>query len=145
MLKSICLAAAMLAVAAVPALAAGECGPTPIGPAIPAASDLSGRTVEAGRAEVLDAYHQVKAYQASNQSFRACMEKQDDADTAALAEAQGKGDKDQVAPIQQSIKDLLAIYQKTIDNETQVATEFNDLRAAQCTRDTDPQVCPKKP
>ena len=55
MLKSICLAAAMLTAAAMPAFAEGDCGSTPVGPAIPAASDLAGKTVEAGRAEVLAA------------------------------------------------------------------------------------------
>ena len=54
MLKSYCFAAAILAAAAMPAFA-DDCGSPPIAPAIPGASDLSGKPVEAGRAVVLDA------------------------------------------------------------------------------------------
>jgi hypothetical protein len=146
MLKSFCLAAAMMTVVAAPAFAAGECGSAPIAPAIPAASDLAGKTVEAGRAEVVDAYHQVKAYQASLQPFRGCLEQQAKVDQTALAAAQADGEKgkDKVATLQQSMADMQKVYDHTVDTETQVATDFNNLHVAQCKVDTDPKICPKK-
>ncbi|MBU6297705.1 MAG: hypothetical protein KGJ79_04870 [Alphaproteobacteria bacterium] len=146
MLKSICLAAAMVAVAAAPAAAAGECGAAPIAPAIPAVSDLAGKTVEAGRAEVVSAYHQVKAYQASLQPFRGCLQQQAKVDQDALTAAQAEGDKgkDKVASLQQSMKDMQSVYDHTVDTETQVATDFNNLHVAQCKVDTDQNICPKK-
>ncbi len=146
MLKSICLAAVLVAVAAVPALAANECGLAPIAPAIPAASDLSGKTVEVGRAEVVDAYHQVKAYQASLQPYRGCLMQQAKIDQAALAAAQAEGDKgkDKAASLKQTMDDMQKVYDKTVDTETQVATQFNDLHNEQCKTDTDPKICPKK-
>jgi hypothetical protein len=144
MLKSYCFAAAILALAAMPAIADNDCGPAPIGPAIPAASDLSGKTIEASRAEVLAAYHQVKAYQGALQPFRACLKTQSDANKAALLEAQGKADKDKIASVQQSMEDLQKIYDGTVDTETQIANDFNALHMADCVNDTDPKICPKK-
>jgi len=146
MLKSICLVTAIMAVATVPAFGDNECGPTPIGPAIPAASDLNGKTVEAGRAEVLDAYRQVKAFQGALQPYRACLKTQDDADLAAIADAKSKGDKekDKIQPLQDRITARLKVNNQTVDTEQQVAIDFNNLHMAQCVNDTDPKICPKK-
>ena len=145
MLKSYCFAAAILAAAATPAFALDDCGSPPIGPAIPAASDLSGKTVEVGRAEVLDAYHQVKVYQGALKPFRACLNTQDAADAAALTEAKVKGEKDKIPPIQDRITARLKLNNQTVDTEQQVANDFNALHTAQCLSDTDPKICPKKP
>jgi hypothetical protein len=146
MLKSICLVAAIIAVATVPAFGDNQCGPAPIGPAIPAASDLNGKTVEAGRAEVLDAYHQVKAYQGALQPYRACLKTQADAQKAALSAAQAEGEKgkDKIAAAQQAMADLDKVYLESVDAETQVASDFNNLHVAQCVNDTDTKICPKK-
>ena len=144
MLKSICLAATIMALATVPALADSECGPAPIAPAIPAASDLSGKTPEASRAEVLDAYHQVKLYQTALKPFRACVTAQQDIQKAALADAQSKKDKDKAAAAQQAYIDLAKVFDGTVDTETQVAKDFNTLHMADCVTDTDPSICPKK-
>jgi hypothetical protein len=146
MLKSCCFAAAILAAAAMPAFADVECGSAPVAPAIPAASDLTGKTVEVGRAEVLAAYHQVKLYQAALKPYRACLKTQDDADVAAIADAKSKGgkDKDKIPPIQDRIAARLIANNQTVDTEQQVVTDFNNLHVAQCVNDTDPKICPKK-
>ena len=148
MSKSLCFAVAILAASVVPALA-DDCGPAPVGPVIPAASELAGKTVEAGRAIVIDAYHQVKAYQAALQPFRACLKMQADAQTAAIAAAQADKDhdkaKDKIAAAKQALEDLDKINAASVDAETQVATDFNTLHMAQCVNDTDPKICPKKP
>ena len=145
MLKSFCFAAAVLAASAMPAFADDDCGPAPIAPAIPAASDLNGKTVEAGRAEVLDAYRQVKAFQGALQPYRACLKAQDDADLAAIADAKSKGDKekDKIQPLQDRITARLKVNNQTVDTEQQVAIDFNNLHMAQCVNDTDPKICPK--
>ena len=147
MSKSLCFAAVILAAAAMPAFADDECGPAPVGPAISAASDLTGKTVEAGRAEVLDAYHQVKAYQAALKPFRACLGRLDDADIAAIAAAKANGAKakDKIPPLEDRIAARLKINNQSVDAEQQVVTDFNNLHTAQCVNDTDPKICPKKP
>lgn len=144
MLKTYCLAAAIVAVAAMPAIAGQDCGSPPIGPAIPAASDLNGKAVEAGRAEVLDAYHQVKAYQASLKPYRDCLIKQATNDKAEMDADIAKPDKDAAAKVQQRLADRQKTYDSTVDSETQVAKDFNNLHVAQCKVDTDPSICPKK-
>ena len=147
MLKSCCFAAAILAAAAMPALAEGECGSVPIAPAVPTASDLAGKTVEVGRAEVLAAYKQVKVYQAALAPYRACLKSLDDADLAAIEAAKEKGakEKDKIQPIQDRITARLKANNQTVDTEQQVAIDFNNLHVAQCVNDTDPKICPKKP
>ncbi len=148
MLKSCCFAAAMIAAASMPALAANDCGSAPIAPAIPGASDLSGKTVEAGRAEVVETYRQVKAYQAALQPFRACLTAAANGDKASITDAQanpGKDSQSKIAALKQEMDDMQKAYDKTVDTETQVATDFNSLHTAQCTKDTDPKICPKKP
>ena len=146
MLKSCCFAAAILTAAAMPAFAEGDCGPAPVAPAIPVASDLSGKTVEAGRAEVVAAYHDVKGYQGALKPYRACLNAQDDADAAAIAEAKSKGDKekDKIQPLQDRIAARLIAKNQTVDTDHQVFTDFNNLHMAQCVNDTDPKICPKK-
>jgi len=143
MLKTYFFAAAIFAVAAGPALAE-ECGSPPIGPAIPAASDLNGKAVEAGRAEVLAAYHQVKAYQAALKPYRECLVKQAANDKAEFDADVAKPDKDAAAKVQDRLNDRQKTYDGTVDSETQVATDFNNLHMAQCKVDTDTSICPKK-
>jgi len=144
MSKSLCFAVAILAASVVPALA-DDCGPAPVGPAIPAASDLAGKTVEAGRAIVIDAYHQVKAYQAALQPYRGCLASLSTADKAEIANLDPKKDKDKIDGIAQRITDRLKLNDQSVDAEQQVAVDFNTLHTAQCVNDTDPKICPKKP
>ena len=144
MLRKLCLAAAICAVAATPALADDTCGPAPIGPAIPAASDLAGKAIEAQRVVVMDAYHQVKAYQAALKPFRGCLSTQDQADNAQIASLDRKKDADKIKAITQRIADRLKVNDQTVDAETQVVTDFNTLHLAECATDTDVKMCPKK-
>ena len=144
MFKSLFLTAAILAVAATPAFAESACGPTPIGPAIPSASDEASKPVETARADVFAVYHQVKAFQAALKPYRDCLLSEGKTDQTALADATSKKDKAKIASLKQSLEDRQKIYDGTIDTEQQVATDFNNLHTAQCTRDTDLSVCPKK-
>jgi len=144
MLRKFYLAAAIFALTATPAFADDTCGPAPIGPAIPAASDLAGKAIEAQRAEVMDAYHQVKAYQAALKPFRGCLATQDQADAAQIASLDPKKDADKIKAIKQLVSDRLKINDQSVDAETQVVTDFNNLHVAECATDTDVKMCPKK-
>lgn len=144
MLRRVYLAAAVIAMVATPAFADDACGPMPIGPAIPAASDLSGKAVEVQRAEVLEAYHQVKAYQAALKPYRGCLATQDEADKAQIAGWNPKKDAEKIAVANQRIADRLKLNDQSVDAESQVATDFNTLHTAECATDTDPKICPKK-
>ncbi len=145
MFRSLFLTAAFLAVAATPAFAAeGTCGTTPLAPAIPSVKDEASKPVEAARADIFAAYHQVKAFQAALKPFRDCLLAQAKVDQTALADATAKNDKTKIAAVKQTLADRQKIYDGTIDTEQQVATDFNNLHVSQCTRDTDPSICPKK-
>ncbi|MDE2182870.1 MAG: hypothetical protein KGJ78_07595 [Alphaproteobacteria bacterium] len=148
MMKSVCLAVAAVAVLSAPALADSSCGSPPIAPAIPGAADLSGKTVEAGRAVVVDAYHQVKAYQAALKPYRDCLAAQESNLKQQIAAEETSGDKDakdKVAAFTQQAQNAIDAQNKTVDTEGQVANDFNTLHTAQCVKDTDPKICPKKP
>ena len=144
MLRKFCLAAAVCAVAAAPAFADDTCGPAPIGPAIPGASDLAGKAIEAQRTVVIDAYHQVKAYQAALKPYRSCLSTQDQADRAKIAGLDRKKDADKIAVANQRIADRSKLNYQSVDSETQVVTDFNTLHVAECATDTDVKMCPKK-
>lgn len=144
MSKKLFLAAALAAAfAAVPALAQGSCGSAPLAPAIPAPSDLAGKTGDAGSKEVIDAYHQVKAYQDQLKPYRDCLSAQEDADKKAYADAQTAADKDKMAAAQDDMTKVVAALNATVDTETQVANAFNALHMEDCKTDTNPHVCPK--
>ena len=147
MLKSYCFAAAILAAAAMPAFADGDCGSAPIAPAIPTASEFSGKTLDAAAKARHETFLQIKVYQSALQPYRACLKAQDDADMAAIAEAKSNGakDKDKIPPLQDRIAARLIANNQTVDTEQQVATEFNTLAQflAQCAKDSTPSNCPK--
>ena len=143
MLKLFGLVMVLTVGAAMPALAQ-ECGTAPFAPAIPAPADIDSKTVEAARAQVVDAYHQVKAYQAALKPYRSCLDMQTAKAKTAMVAAQQKKDTVQAASMADEIDQTKKAYDSTIDSETQVAKDFNTLHIAQCTRDTDPNVCPKK-
>jgi hypothetical protein len=138
---------AVAAFAVAPALADGDCGSVPLAPAIPPASDLAGKAQDAQRAEVVDAYHQVKAYQGALQPYRQCLAAKEAADKAALTDAQSETDKDkQKEKVDELVSDMKLIVSEinsTIDTEQQVATDFNTLHTEECKTDTDPKICPK--
>lgn len=143
MLKSILMTAAVMLVAATPAFAASDCGTAPLAPAIPSPSEEACKTVEVSHADVVAAYHQLRAYQDALKPFRECLITQAKNDQAALAAATAKDDKAAIEKAKQTLADRQKIYDGAYDTENQVVPEFNTLRDAQCLRD--PSVCPKKP
>jgi hypothetical protein len=144
MMKRVCLTAAVMAMAALPAFAAEECGPIPIAPAFPTVGSLTAKPVEAARKDLMDTYHQVKTYQANLGSFRSCLARQTAADTSEITADQVKPeDATKIPPLQRRIADRQAIYDKTVDSEQLIATDFNTLRLGHCQRDTDPKICPQ--
>jgi|GEM_PF-5210778 hypothetical protein len=144
MFKSIYAAAAVVAAVSAPVWAADECGPLPVAPAFLTISDLNAKPVEAARAEVVGSYHHVKTYQGSLRSFRECLQRVTKDDVAALGVAKAKHDDTLAKEIQGRMTDRQAISDKSVDSEQLVVTDFNTLRVAHCTRDTDPKVCPQK-
>jgi len=147
MSKKLLVAAAIAAAFVVaPALADASCGSPPLAPAIPPASDLAGKTADAARAEVIDAYHQVRAYQAALKPYRDCLIAATNTDKQAVADARANPDKDsqtKIANLQQEMNDLQKFYDSTVDTETQVVAQFNALHMEDCKTDTDSKVCPK--
>jgi hypothetical protein len=144
MLKNACLAAVFAAAVAAPAWAADQCGPMPIAPAFPATAAVGALPVEAARAQVVDSYHNVKTYQLSLQSYRACLMRTTKEDTAAIAAADPEKDEAKVKQLKEDIADRQKLYDKTVDGEQQLVADFNTLHVAHCARDTDPKICPQK-
>ena len=128
MFKSVCLIGAVLVLAS-PALADTSCGTAPIAPAITAPSDLSGKTTDEAHTLALGALKSVKAYQATLSSFRECLVTQTNALKASLASA--KDDKAKQATTEQ-MTTMQAAYDKTVDTETQVVTDYSNLHTAYC-------------
>ncbi len=143
MLKHVCLTAAVMAVVAGPAFAAGTCGTQPFAPEFKTASELNAMPVDAARKTVLDSYHNVKTYQASLKSYRDCLLQLTKTDEDDIAAAKAKADQSTIDAINQRIAARQADYDKTIDAEQKVATDFNTLHTAHCTRDTDAKICPQ--
>ena len=138
MLKSVCLVGVLLLTAA-PALAQ-NCGSAPIAPAIPAPSDVNGKTPDDAHKMALDALHGVKAYQASLSTFRQCLITETNAQKQALTDA--GTDKDKVAAAKQQINDLQKQYDRTVDTETQVVADYSKLHDAYCKMGTGLVGCP---
>jgi len=130
MLKSICLAGVLLA-AASPALAQ-SCGTAPLAPAIPGASELSGKAPDDAHKFVLDVLKTVKAYQSSLATYRNCLKAQENVDLAALNDAKATGDKTKIAAAQEKAQASIDAQNKTIDSEQQVAGDYNKLHEAYC-------------
>lgn len=128
MFRSVCLIGAVLMLAS-PALAE-SCGTAPIAPAIPGGTDLSGKTTDDAHNVVLGALKSVKAYQGTLSSYRECLVTQTNAQKAAAADA--KGDKAKTEAAQDAMKTLQAAYDKTVDTETQVVTDYSNLHTAYC-------------
>ena len=101
--------------------------------------------MEAQRAEVIASYRQVKAYQGLLKPYRDCLSAKETADKAAFADAANNPtpDKDKQAALMADMKSILAQENASVDAETQVATDFNNLHVEECKSDTDPKICPK--
>jgi hypothetical protein len=128
MFKRVCLIGAFLTIAG-PALADTSCGTAPIGPAIPANSELTGKATDAAHDLVLASLKSVKAYQTTLGTFRECLITQTNAQKAAMAAA--KEDKDKKAA-QDAMQSMQAAYDKTVDTETQVVNDWQVLHTAYC-------------
>lgn len=128
MLKSVCLVGAVLMIAS-PALADTACGTTPIGPAIPGASAVAGKTADEATKIRHDAFVQVKAYQGTLKPFRECLMKQT---SDAKAAVEGAKDDSAKKTAQAKMDDLQKAYDKTVDDETQTVNEYVALQTAVC-------------
>jgi hypothetical protein len=146
MLRKVCLTAAVFALAAMPALAASECGVQPIAPEIPSASVLNGKTPDAAHAVVLDVLKNVKLFQTSVGPYYDCLDRQvkqaTDAIDAAKAKAKGKPDESTIAALKQQIDEATVTYSKTHDIEVRVASEYNVLHDAYCKLGPNLKGCP---
>ncbi len=135
MLKNVCLVGAVLLLAS-PALADTSCGTTPIAPAIPTASSIAGKTADDATSIKHEAFLQVKAYQATLKPFRECLVKQTSALKAAADAGSDDKDKDAAARAKRDAADKISsmqkVYDKTVDEETQVVNDFVALQTAVC-------------
>jgi len=132
MLKGVLLVGAILAVAAAPAFADPSCGNPPMAPAVPSGSDIAGKAPDDAHKIVLDTLHSVKAYQGSLGMFRSCLMAQSNAAKAAKAEADAKADKAKADAATQQLADLQKMYDRSVDTETQVVTDYSNLHVAYC-------------
>jgi len=128
MLRSVLLIGAVVLMAG-PALAENACGIAPIAPAIATGADLAGKTTDEAHTTALAALKSVKAYQVTLSSFRECLVTQTTAQKAALASA--KDDKAKKAATDQ-LADIQTAYDKTVDTETAVVTDYSNLHNAYC-------------
>lgn len=142
MLRNAFFSVVLLAAVAAPAVA-DECGSAPIPPAFPSASELNQKPVDAARKDVLDSYHLVKTFMASNTSFRSCLERLSAADTADIDAGKAKADDAKVKAAQAHMATLDTSFKTAIATAQKVADEFNTLRLDHCKRDTDTKVCPQ--
>lgn len=128
MFKSVCLVGAVLLLAS-PALADTPCGTAPIAPAIPAASLVAGKAGDEAAKIKHEAFVQVKAYQANLKPFRECLITQTTAEKATGAAAKDDSAKKASA---EKINDYQKVYDKSVDDETQVVNDFVALQTAVC-------------
>ena len=128
MLKTVCLVGAVLLLAS-PALAEISCGTTPIAPAIPTASAIAGKTAEEATAAKHEAFVQVKAYQATLKTFRECLITQTTALKGTVDAAKDDAAKKAVT---EKVEAMQKVYDKTIDDETQVVSDYGALQTAVC-------------
>ncbi len=128
MFKSVLLIGAVMMMAG-PALADTSCGTAPLAPVVASPADLAGKTTDDAHTAVLGALKSVKAYQATLSSFRECLVTQTNAQKAALASA--KDDKAKKV-VQDQIDQIQSAYDKTVDTETAVVTDYSNAHTAYC-------------
>jgi hypothetical protein len=129
MLKSVCLAGAAVLLLASPALADTVCGTSPVGPAIPAPSAVSGKSAEDAAKIKHEAFVQVKDYQSRLKSFRDCLITQTNGMKTQIADAKDDAAK---KPLQEKMDGMQKAYDKTVDDETQVVNDYVALQTAVC-------------
>jgi len=132
MLKRVCMAAAVLALATAPALAADVCGPSPVAPLVPGVNDIKGKTPDDAHKVASDTFKQVKIYQTALQPFYSCIEQQVSSQKTAMDEAKQKNDSAKMASLQQDAADLNKKYQSTLATEKQVVADYMSLHNAYC-------------
>lgn len=142
MRKSIVLIGAVLALAT-PATAE-SCGMAPIPPDIPNASALAGKTTDDAHSFVLASLKAVRTWQGQLSPFRECLQNAANVQKAAAADATASGDKGKADAASAQMNTLQAAYDKTVDTETKVATDFNTLHTAYCKMGDGLTGCPKK-
>ncbi|MDR3527787.1 MAG: hypothetical protein P4L57_10935 [Rhizomicrobium sp.] len=128
MFKSVLLIGAVAMMAGT-ALADTNCGTAPLAPVVVSAADLAGKTTDDAHTAVLGALKSVKAYQATLSTFRECLVTQTTAQKTALAAA--KDDKAKKV-VQEQIDAIQAAYDKTVDTETAVVTDYSNAHTAYC-------------
>jgi hypothetical protein len=129
MFRSVCLVGAVLALA-IPSLAETTCGSAPLAPAVPAIGDLNGKTPDDAHTVVLGALKSVKTYQVALGSYRECLKVQTSNQKIAVAAVQD--DKAKAAVAQQKMDELQTTYDKTVDTEVQVVTDYSNLHNGYC-------------
>jgi len=145
MLKRVCMAAAVLALAAAPAFAADVCGPSPVAPLVPGVNDIKGKAPEDAHKVASDTFKQVKIYQNALQPFYSCVEQQVNAQKAAMDEAKQKNDSAKLASLQQDAADLDKKYQGALATEKQVVADYMALHNAYCAMGTGLVGCAAPP
>jgi len=141
MLKRVCMAAAVLALAAAPAFADDICGPSPVAPLVPGVNDIKGRTPDDAHKIASDTFKQVRIYQNALQPFYNCIEQQVNEQKAAMDEAKQKNDQAKMASLQQAAADLDKKYQGTLATEKQVVADYMTLHNAYCAMGTNLVGC----
>jgi len=86
----------------------------------------------------------VKSYQGALQPFYNCVETQNQANAAALADAKSKSDKAKADQIQDASDALTKSYDKTVSTEKQVVADYMKLHDAYCALGDGLKGCPKK-
>ena len=145
MLKRVCMAAAVLALATAPAFAADMCGASPVAPLIPGAADLQGKTPEDAHKVASDAFKLVKIYQTALQPFYSCVEQQTASLKKDIDDATQKKDQAKIASLQQSAADLDKKYQSTVGTEKQVVADYMALHNSYCAMGTGLAGCAPAP
>lgn len=142
MLKRILLVGAVLAFTG-PALAQ-SCGTAPIPPEIPGVNSISGKTTDDAHNIVLGSVKNVKTYQGQLSTYRECLQNQANAQKQVAADAKTAGEKAKADAATAEMTSLQAAYDKTIDVETQMVTDWQNLHNAYCKMGDGLAGCPKK-
>jgi hypothetical protein len=119
------------------------CGAAPSGPSVQDKSSVAGATADAVHAVLIDRLHSIKAYQKSLAVYRECTTMQVAEDKNALAKARAFGNDDRTVHLKQRLDAMLAVYDKTIDDETQVVETYQDLHTTYCKMGEGLRGCPR--
>lgn len=142
-------ALALLMMSAAPAMAGTSvCGEEPVGPAMPSQAEVMQKPVAESDAAVNQAYQDIKSWQKQLGQYRKCLAAAMDEDKRDLADVQQRGGSDKQDQVDNLNSDISAADTKhnaSVNDETEVATEFNTLWKSYCSRpDAKASSCPKK-